>query len=197
MYDFDTVSQMATLTEDLEYDYFMIGDHFLSSEKDYVMLGWDPGVPTKLDAWSTLHVLALKTSKIKIGPCVSPLPFYTPSRLARLAASVDLLSRGRIIIGLGTGRNKKEVESYGIKWDEFSIRVEKLCEGIQIIRKMHSEDGATFRGKHYSINNVSLYPKPIQKPYPPIWIGGYAEPLIEIAVKHCEGWVIAGLREVG
>lgn len=191
MFDYEKVSQAAATAEDLGYDYFCIGDHLFSSKKRYEQIGWDPRKPTKLDAWSTLLMLALKTNRIKIGSCVSPIIHYLPFRLARMAASVDILSEGRLILGLGAGRGKEETEAYGINWEPFSSRVERLQEGLQIILRLWLEERASFTGRYYSINNAPLFPKPVQKPHPPIWVGGMSERILRSAAEQGNGWVFA------
>ena len=190
MYNFDIVSQIAVSAEDLGYNYCFVGDHFFSEEKAYKGLNWDPKKPTKLDPWTTLSALAVKKSKIRLGTCVSPIPFYQPSRLAKMVACLDVISSGRIVLGVGVGRSKEEALAYGIRWDDFRTRIEKMREGLQIILKMWIEDRATFRGKHYSVSDAPLYPKPIQKPHPPIWFGGAAKPILEDAARLGNGWAI-------
>jgi len=77
---------------------------------------------------------------------------------------------GRIVLGVGVGRSKKKALASGIRWDDFKTRIEKMREDLQIILKMWIEDRATFEGEYYSISNAPLYPKPIQKPHPLIWL---------------------------
>lgn len=144
-----------------------------------------------VDAWTTLSYIAAKTSKIRVGSLVSPVPRWVPSQLAKVIASVDILSNSRVIAGLGAGDYRDEFVNYapGGFFDEPRIRFEKFLEGVQIILKLWAEERVTFKGKYYTLENAILKPKPVQRPYPPIWSGGHRARMIEATARYFNGWI--------
>lgn len=170
--------------ENLGYDGVFIPDHYNLPV---------PPFPSNelVETWTTLAYIAGKTAKIKLGSVVSPVPRWVPSQLAKVIATVDVLSNGRVIAGFGAGYYQSEFVNYAPSGtlDEPSVRFEKFLEGLQIILKLWSEEKVTFNGKHYKLADAVLMPKPVQKPHPPIWSGGQRTRMMEITAKYFDGWI--------
>jgi F420-dependent oxidoreductase-like protein len=126
-----------------------------------------------LDAWTALPALAAVTSRICLGPMVSPVGYRNPSLLARMAASLDHISGGRLYFGFGAGGYRPEYEAYGYQFEPMgSRRLAKMREALEIIIGMWTEPRFSYQGRYFHVNDVILEPKPLQQPHPPILIGG-------------------------
>jgi alkanesulfonate monooxygenase SsuD/methylene tetrahydromethanopterin reductase-like flavin-dependent oxidoreductase (luciferase family) len=155
---------MAELARDAEgagWDGFFIWDHiWLGSERPFV------------DPWVALASIAMSTDRIRIGTMVTPVARRRPWKLARETVSIDHLSDGRLVLGIGLGAPpESEYGSFGEEMNE-KIRAEKLDEGIDILTGLWSGKPFSFRGKHFEINSVTFNPPPVQKPRIPIWVAG-------------------------
>jgi F420-dependent oxidoreductase-like protein len=154
-----------------------------------------------LEGWTTISVLAGITTKIKLGTLVTGIIYRHPSVLAKIAATLDVLSKGRLFMGIGASYFEGESSAYGItSTDSFPSNQERLLrleEAIQVIRKMWTEEPtASFQGKYYQIHNAYCNPKPIQKPSPPILIGGSGErKTLKIVAKYADACNLFGSAE--
>jgi F420-dependent oxidoreductase-like protein len=128
-----------------------------------------------LEGWVTISVLAGLTSKMKLGTLVTGNTYRHPSVLAKMGATLDVLSKGRLIMGIGGAWNADEASAYGIPFPSTKERLQRLEEAVQVIRLMWTEDRASFDGRFYQLRGAYCNPKPIQKPYPKILIGGVGE----------------------
>lgn len=155
---------LARACEDSGLEGLFRSDHYLSMS--------DEAHRGALDAWATLSGLAAITSRIRLGTMVSPATFRHPSVLAKMAATADHISGGRVELGLGAGWFDKEHSAYGFDFPETSERMAMLAEQIEIIHGQWSDDGYSFKGSHYSIDSLNALPKPVQRPHPPIIVGG-------------------------
>ncbi|MHA1990085.1 MAG: LLM class flavin-dependent oxidoreductase [Candidatus Hodarchaeales archaeon] len=135
---------------------------------------WDTTSPDKdtADPVVTLSAIALKTKKLKLGLMLTPIVRRRPWKFAKEMVSIDHLSKGRLIVGLGLGFNKNELLNFNEE-DNLKIRGEKLDEAIEILTGLWKGEKFHFNGKHYKINDVQLRPIPYQKPRIPIWVGGF------------------------
>ena len=124
------------------------------------------------DAWTTIAALAARTSTLRFGTLVSPATFRLPGLLANAAATADHVSGGRIELGLGAGWNEREHRAYGFPFPETSVRVEMLAEQVEIVHRLWTEERVDFRGRHYTLEDAPAQPKPVQKPRPPLLVGG-------------------------
>jgi len=124
------------------------------------------------------------TSTIRVGSYVFNNDFRHPVMLAKEAATLDLLSSGRFEFGLGAGYERSEYEQCGVVYDPAPVRVRRLAEAIQVIKKLFAEEAATFSGKYYSINNLNGFPKPMQRPHPPLLIGGAGKQMLSLAARE-------------
>ncbi len=129
-----------------------------------------------LDAWGTLNALAAVTSTVRLGTMVSPATFRHPSTLAKLVTTADQISGGRIELGLGAGWNEREHAAYGFPFPDTRTRMDMLEEQLQVIRGTWSDGPFSFEGEHYQLHDLDAEPKPVQRPHPPLIIGGNAGP---------------------
>jgi len=149
--------------------------------EDYICYQGDPSVPT-CDVWTTLGAMAVKTSRVRIGTSVTPLPRRRPWKVAREAAAVDQLSAGRLILGVGVGDVGDAFvrDASFTNFDEeldLRQRAEMLDEGLAIIAGLWSGEPFQFAGRHYRVEEVTFRPTPVQRPRVPIWVGGgYPKP---------------------
>src|SRR5688572_9551240 len=150
-----------------DFDSFWVMDHF------YQLPAHGSVQEPFLDAWTVLPALAAVTKRIRIGAMVSPVAYRNPALLARMAASLDHISRGRMNFGFGAGGFRPEYEAYGFEFiEKASIRLAQMKEALQLILGLWEHTPFTFHGTYFHVENAILEPKPLQKPHPPILIGG-------------------------
>ena len=138
---------------------------------DHLMLNKMP----IFECWSTISALSMVTKKVRLGTMVTCNSFRNPALLAKMAATLDIVSNGRLELGIGAGVQKKEHDAYGFPFLSAKNRVERLSEAVEIIKKLWTENEVSYKGKHYMLNNAVCEPKPLQEPHPPIVIGGGGE----------------------
>jgi F420-dependent oxidoreductase-like protein len=149
------------------FDSFWVMDHF------YQLPAHGSVEEPFLDAWTVLPALAAVTNRIRLGAMVSPVGYRNPALLARMAASLDHISQGRMNFGFGAGGFKPEYQAYGFDFIEKpSIRLAQMKEALQLILGLWTDSCFTFHGKYFHVQDAILEPKPLQKPHPPILIGG-------------------------
>ncbi len=145
-----------------------------------------PQIPI-LEAWTTLSAVGAVTSKPQLGLLVSPPGFRNPALHAKMAATLDHITGGRVIMGLGAGWFTQEFEGYGFEFPSVKVRLEQLAEAATIMKAMWTEESPTFHGKHFAIDGVICAPKPTR--VPPILIGGGGEKvLLRIVAEHADIW---------
>jgi F420-dependent oxidoreductase-like protein len=131
-----------------------------------------------LECWTALSALSSATKRIRLGTMVTCNSFRSPSLLAKMAATFDNISNGRLELGIGAGVQKKEHMAYGFPFLSSKVRVERLKEAVEIVKKLWTEEKASYSGKHYTLRDAVCEPKPVQKPHPPITVGGGGENLM-------------------
>ena len=136
-----------------------------------------------LEAWTLLAALAVRTERIRIGPMVTAQSYRNPALLAKIAAGVDVMSKGRLDFGLGAGWKDVEYRAYGYEFPDAPTRVTQMIETLEICTRMWKEERATYQGKYYRIADALCSPKPMQKPLP-IWIGGSKPRVMRAAAKY-------------
>jgi F420-dependent oxidoreductase-like protein len=166
---FGTLRTRARSAEEYGFDSFWVMDHFHQIQNVGRV-----GEPM-LEGWTTISSLASVTKTIKLGTLVTGNIYRSPALLAKMGATVDVLSGGRLFMGIGAGWNEEEAKAYGIPHYDVPERLGRLGEALQIIRGMWTSDGFSFNGRYYSTSNAFCVPKPVQKPHPPILIGGSGE----------------------
>jgi F420-dependent oxidoreductase-like protein len=187
----DSLKNLVTKAENSGFDSFWVMDHF-----HQIQFVGRPEEPM-LEGWTIISMLAGITTKIKLGTLVTGIIYRYPSVLAKIAATLDVLSKGRLFMGIGAGWNEQESLAYGISFPSNQERMLRLEEAIQIIRKMWTEEPyASFNGKYYQIRNAYCNPKPIQKPSPPILVGGSGErKTLKIVAKYADACNLFGSPE--
>jgi F420-dependent oxidoreductase-like protein len=160
-------------------------DHFTS-------LGPDPTGPC-LEGWTLLAALAARTERIRVGVMVTGNTYRHPAVLANMGATVDVISNGRLDFGIGAGWNELEHESYGIPLYPAGERIHRLGEACEVVRRLWTEERANFDGKYYQLKDAMCNPKPVQRPYPPIVIGGGGEQLtLRVVAQYADVWNFVG-----
>src|SRR5574338_420475 len=163
---------VALTAEKLGFDAGYVYDHFVSHPSNN-------RTKTLFEAYTILSAISAVTSKLRIGQIVTSNSFRHPPLLAKMTSTLDAISNGRLEFGIGAGWF-----GYEYKFDDLEKRVEQHDESLIIIKKMWQNQKSSFKGKHYSIKNAICNPKPVQKPHPPIMVGGAGKKLIAVAAKH-------------
>jgi alkanesulfonate monooxygenase SsuD/methylene tetrahydromethanopterin reductase-like flavin-dependent oxidoreductase (luciferase family) len=128
-----------------------------------------------LESWTTLSALSSITTGIRLGIMVTSNAFRNPGVLAKMASTVDIISNGRLEFGIGAGVQKEEHIAYGFTFPEPQVRIERMKETVEIVKKLWTQEKTTYEGDHYHLSDATFEPKPLQKPHPPITIGGSGE----------------------
>ena len=139
-------------------------------------------------------LVGMKTEKMRVGTCISLLPLVHPVHLAEDCAVTDQMTAGRVILGVGVGYQPADFNAFGVSPEERAKRTE---EGIEIIKKCWTEERFSYPGKHYQLQEVSITPKPLQKPRPPIWMAAWTDPGIKRAARMTDGWLTDPLQSIG
>jgi F420-dependent oxidoreductase-like protein len=147
-----------------------------------------------LEGWSLLSAFAALTSRVRVGLMVTGNTYRHPAVLAKIGATVDVISGGRLDFGIGAGWNETEHNAYGIPLYTTGQRIRRLGEACEVIKRMWTETAPTFEGRYYQIKNAYCEPKPIQKPAPPFVIGGSGEKLtLRIVAQYADIWNCVGV----
>jgi alkanesulfonate monooxygenase SsuD/methylene tetrahydromethanopterin reductase-like flavin-dependent oxidoreductase (luciferase family) len=167
------------VTEESGLRYFFTTDHYMM-----------PNINFTVDAWTILGAVAALTRYVRIGTCVTPIPFRPPAQLAKVVATVDHISHGRAILGVGCGWSSSEFLGFS-SWDEDgTIRARKTREGLNLILTLWNKKSAVdFLGKYYSAEGAVLEPKPVQDPYIPLWFGTEGQYMLKVAARMAYGWL--------
>jgi F420-dependent oxidoreductase-like protein len=176
--------ELARAAEDAGFQALFRSDH-------YAGLMGDEGRDAT-DAWTVIAALSAVTSRIRLGTLVSPVTFRHPSLLAKVVATADHVSRGRVELGMGAGWNEREHAAYGFPFPELGERFERLEEQVEIVRRSWTEDELTFEGTHYRLEAVRALPKPVQAP-PTLLLGGQANPrAAALAARFADEYNVVG-----
>ncbi len=160
-------------------------DHFMP-------LGNDPTGPC-LEGWTLLSAYAALTKRLRVGLMVTGNTYRHPAVLANMAATIDIISNGRLDFGIGAGWNELEHSAYGIPLYEPGERIKRMGEACEVFRLLWTETTPNFNGKYYQLKDAYCEPKPVQKPYPPITIGGSGEQLtLRMVAKYADIWNFVG-----
>jgi probable F420-dependent oxidoreductase len=140
---------------------------------------------------TTLAFIAGQVHTPRLGLAVLVVPYRNPVLTAKMLSNLDVLSSGRVIVGVGVGWNKEEFET--LNAPPYEARGRVTNEYLEIFIALWTNDDPTYHGRHYQISNVNLQPKPVQKPHPPIWVGGNSLPALRRVARYGQGWLPLGL----
>jgi alkanesulfonate monooxygenase SsuD/methylene tetrahydromethanopterin reductase-like flavin-dependent oxidoreductase (luciferase family) len=169
---------MAKAAEDVGFDALWLGDHLLYRFSNGESRGpWE--------AWTMLSALASATTRISLGPLVAATAFHNPAMLAKMAATVDEVSGGRLIVGLGAGWNETEFRAFGFPFDH---RIDRFEEAFTIIRTLLRDGAIDFDGRYFQARDCEILPRPARAGGPPLLIGSRGERMLRITLPHVDQW---------
>lgn len=184
-----TMQRVAWQAENLGFESIWVYDHFHTVP--------EPTQEPTYEAWTLMAALAVSTDRIRLGQMCTCNGYRSPSYLAKVAASIDAISGGRVEMGIGGGWYEHEYLAYGYPFPKPSVRLGELDEAVQIMKLMWSEDEASFEGNHYSISGAICQPKPVQHGGIPLWIAGGGEHLtLRTAAKYADYTNFGGSLDV-
>ena len=170
--------RMAQTAEEVGFDSIWLGDHLLYDLPGGITRGpWE--------CWTSLAALAAVTERVEIGPFVASTSFHAPAMLAKQAATVDAISGGRLIVGLGAGWNEREYRAFGFPYDR---RVSRFEEAFTIIRSLLREGRSDFHGAYYGVDDCVLDPRPVRPGGPPLMLGSVGSRMLQIGLPHVDAW---------
>lgn len=147
------------------------------------------GSTATLEPVGLLTYAAALTRRLRLGSAVLITPLRSPVQLAKSLSTLDQLSGGRLIVGVGLGGNTRDYPAFGLSAEH---RVSRFTEGIELMKRLWTEEHTTFDGKFWKLHNASMEPKPVQKPHPPLWFGARHDAALKRAVELGDGWIGAG-----
>jgi alkanesulfonate monooxygenase SsuD/methylene tetrahydromethanopterin reductase-like flavin-dependent oxidoreductase (luciferase family) len=169
---------LARRAESAGYDSIWVGDHLVYQLPDGSTRG-------PYEAWTTLAAIAAATERVEIGPLVASTGFHAPAMLAKQAATVDAISQGRLILGLGAGWNRGEFDAFGFPYDR---RVSRFEEALAIIAPLLREGRTTFHGQFYEVDDCVLDPRPVREGGPPTMLGSNSPRMLSIGLPVVDSW---------
>ncbi len=174
---FPELIEMARAAEAVGFDSVWYGDHLI----------YDLPVGTRgpWEAWTTLAALAAATTTVELGPLVASTSFHAPAMLAKQAATVDAISEGRLIVGLGAGWNRREYDAFGFPYDH---RVSRFAEAFTIIRTLLRDGEIDFHGDYYEADRCVLHPRSPRPGGPPLMVGSIGDRMLDITLAHVDAW---------
>ena len=176
---FETAKAKAQLAENHGFVWFSVMDHL-------IQIG-GVGAPDEpfMEGWTVLSALAAVTRRIRLATLATSVAFRNPAHLAKIAAGVDLISRGRLTLGIGAGWFETEYRQYGSEFPARpAVRIRQMEEAVRLILALWADKRTTFRGRYFHVEDAILEPKPVQKPHPPVMIAGGGEQLTLRAVAR-------------
>ena len=173
----DTILKASKDIEDLNYESVWVYDHFHTVPS--------PTQDPTFECWSLMAALSQVTEKVRIGQMCTCNSYRNPAYLTKVASTIDAMSGGRLEFAIGAGWYDQEYKAYGYEYPSAGVRLKMLEEALQIYIAMNTEDKATFKGDYYAIENAINQPKPLQKPYPPLWVcGGGEKVTLKLLAKY-------------
>jgi probable F420-dependent oxidoreductase len=189
----DSLRAIVQRGEELGYDFITTGDHILVpnnivSPYPYTETGEFPGsaAGSSMDQLTLLSYLAGQTSKIRLSTGVMIVPHRNPLVAAKALTTIDVLSQGRLVVGIGAGWMREEFDALGIP--DFDQRGAVTDEYIRAMKELWTSDNPEFDGEYVRFSDISFLPQPVQKPHPPIWVGGESRRAMRRAARYCDGW---------
>ena len=183
--NWDLWRRIIRTTEDSGFESLWRSDHFFSLS--------GPTDRDTLETFISFVLVAEESKRIRFGPLVSSMTFRHPSLLARMAAQIDVLSGGRFILGMGAGWNVPEHEAFGLPFPSLGERMDRLEEGVQIVKALWADGPASFEGEHFQIREANCYPKPAQSPLPLLIGGRGARRTLRTVARYANEWNVVGV----
>lgn len=163
------VERIARLAERTGFDSVWVSDHLFL---DWAKYGGPDDAQGSLECWTTMAALAAATERMRVGSLTTCNDFRNPALLAKMASTLDVLSGGRLEVGLGAGWYEPEYRAAGIDFDPPATRIRRLGEAVEIVQRLLTGEELTFKGDHYTIDGAICRPRPVQDPRPRVWVGG-------------------------
>jgi len=176
--DFEAARAAALWADENGFDALSMNDHYFSP------LG-APETP-QLECFTLLAALSGVTRRVRLMPTVAAMSFRHPALLAKIASTLDVASGGRLVLGVGAGWQRNEYDAHGIPYPSNAERLEQLREGIAVLKAMWTQDAPRFSGRYFKIDGAYNQPRPLQKPHPPIMVGGSGEGLLKITAEEAD-----------
>ncbi len=174
-----TTVDVAVQAEQLGFDSVWVYDHFHNVPA--------PAHEAVFECWTTIAALSQRTSRIRLGQMVGCAPYRNPGLLAKITSTIDVISGGRLDWGVGAGWYDHEFRGYGYEFASNKDRIGALRETVEIVKSMWTEPDTTYKGRYFQLQGAQCDPKPLQKPHPPIWIGGGGEQLtLRVVARHAD-----------
>jgi F420-dependent oxidoreductase-like protein len=171
--------EIAVLAEEVGYDSIWVYDHFHN-----VPL---PAHEAVFECWTVMAAISQRTTRVRLGQMVGCAPYRNPALLAKITSTVDVISGGRLDWGIGAGWYEHEFRGYDYEFAANKDRIGMLRETVEIVKAMWSEPDVIYDGRYYQLQGAQCDPKPLQKPHPPIWIGGGGEQLtLRVVARHAD-----------
>jgi F420-dependent oxidoreductase-like protein len=184
----EEVLSVARHAEATGWDGLWYADHFMGAGRD--------ATGSLLECWTVLSALVASVPRVRIGPLVLGNTYRHPAVLANMAATLDRVSGGRLVLGLGAGWQRNEHEKYGIEFSDIPGRLDRLEEACQVIRALSTEDRADFDGHYYQLTDAPMEPKPVSRPLPLLIGGGGERRTMRIAAAYANEWNTWGRPDV-
>jgi F420-dependent oxidoreductase-like protein len=194
--DYPRMREIAQRAESHGFDSVWLCDHFLTlpAENYRHQAGFGTGSSGEavssmplLECWTALSALSRDTTKLRLGTSVLCASYRHPAVLAKMAATLDVICEGRLDLGIGAGWFQREYEAYGIDFPPVGERVGRLAESIDVLTAVWTQENPTFAGRYYRIDGAVCDPRPVQRPHPPIWVGGEGARVQRIAARAAAG----------
>lgn len=187
-FDYPVLEEFWRAADELGFHSVANYDHFYGLT--------DNSVPT-LEAWTSLAAMATVVQRARVSCMVTGVTYRNPAVLAKMAVTVDHISGGRLDFGLGAGWHEAEHRGYGIEFPSAGTRVAMLDEALMIIRRLWTEESVTVEGRFYTLRDALCQPKPLQRPHPPIVIGGEKPKMLRVVARHADEWNMPSRGDVG
>lgn len=175
--DFAKARALAEKAEALGFYSVSVPDHLINTHGKRL---------PELECYAALTGLALVTRRVRLLPLVTAMSYRNPALLGKITSAVDNISEGRLIAGLGSGWLRREYDAYGYPYPSNAERIEQLAEGIEVLKAMWTQEEPAFHGRHFSIDKAYNVPKPVQKPHPPILVGGAGSAVLKVAARYAD-----------
>lgn len=185
---YETMSRCAREAERAGFDAVWLYDHFHTVPR--------PVTEAVFECWTAMAALARDTSTVRLGQMVTCAAYRPPALLAKISSCVDVISHGRLIVGVGAGWYQHEFDAWGYPYGDAPERLRVLRETIHVLKAMWTEERADYEGRRFQLRGAINEPKPVQKPHPPLWIGGGGERVtLKLVAQHGDGCNVGGGEE--